>query len=93
MAPSEVERLAVVEEQIRGLRDDVQALVGEQGRTRERLHSLESTTQGMAKIAEGRAEEAARQAVSTQRWIRVLTLVVAIAGVLGPLVYANLGAH
>ena len=93
MTPSEGERIAVVETEVRGLREDVQQLTSEQQRTRQRLHSLEATLQGVVKTAQGRGEEAARIASQTQRWIQVLTLVVAFAGVIGPLIYAGLSHH
>lgn len=78
-----------METEVRGLREDVQQLAREQERTRQRLHSLEATTQGMAKQAVGRAQEAAQAANRTQRWIQILTLVVACAGVVGPLIYGG----
>ena len=93
MAPSEGERLAVVETEVRGLRDDVQALTVEQERTRQRLHSLESTTQGLVKMSAGRAQQAAAQAARTQRWVQILTLVVAIAAVVVSIVVGLHGAH
>ena len=93
MAPSEGERLAVVETEVRGLRDDVQALTVEQERTRQRLHSLEGTVQGVVKTAAGRAEEAARSAARTQRWVQILTFVVAFAAVVVSIIVAVHGGH
>lgn len=82
-----------METEVRGLREDVQALTEEQQRTRQRLHSLEATLQGVVKTAQGRGEEAARIASQTQRWIQVLALLVALAGVVGPLIYSGVAHH
>lgn len=82
-----------MEEQVRGLREDVQALASEQGRTRQRLHDLEATTRGAAAQAVGRAQEAAIQAARTQRWMQILALVVALAGVVGPIFYSGVIHH
>lgn len=89
--PSEGERIATVEEQVRGLRGDVQELTAEQARTRERLHKLEGTTAGMVKEAAVRAQVAADAAQKTQRWIQVLTAIVALAGIIGPFIYTGAG--
>lgn len=89
--PSEGERIATVEEQVRGLRGDVQELTAEQARTRERLHKLEGTTAGMVKEAAVRAQVAADAAQKTQRWIQVLTAIVALAGIVGPFIYTGAG--
>ncbi len=89
--PSEGERIATVEEQVRGLRGDVQELTAEQARTRDRLHKLEGTTAGMVKEAAVRAQLAADAAAKTQRWIQVLAALVALAGIVGPFVYTGAG--
>lgn len=89
--PSEGERIATVEEQVRGLRGDVQELTAEQARTRERLHKLEGTTKGMVTEAAVRAQVAAAAAQKTQRWIQVLTAIVALAGIVGPFIYTGAG--
>lgn len=89
--PTDGERIATVEEQVRGLRDDVQELTTEQGKTRERLHKLEATTAGMVKEASVRAQVAADAAQKTQRWIQALAALVALAGLIGPVIYAGIG--
>jgi uncharacterized protein YlxW (UPF0749 family) len=81
----------VIEERIGDLRGDVQALTTEMERARKRLHNLEATNAGLVKAASVRAEIQAAQAQRTQRWIQVLTLAVACAGVVGPLVYSGIG--
>jgi hypothetical protein len=90
--PAEGERIAVVEALIGELRGDVQAMTLEQERTRKRLHSLEATTQGVVKAAQAREALQAEQLARQMRWIQILTLIVAAAGVIGPLVYSG-AAH
>lgn len=90
--PSDDARLAVLETLLGELRGDVQAVAGEQDRARRRLHSLEATTQGLVRAAEAREKLHAEQLARQLRWIQVLTLIVAAAGVIGPLVYSG-AAH
>ena len=81
----------MIEERIGDLRTDVQALTTEMERTRKRLHDLEGTTSGLVKAAQLRAEIQAAAQQRTMRWVQILTLAVAAAGVIGPLVYSGVG--
>jgi len=89
MPVPEGERIAKVEEKIQGLREDVQALTTEQERTRQRLHSLEGTTAGLVKTASVRAEVAAESSRRVERNVKILSALVALAGIVGPLVYTG----
>lgn len=73
------------------LRGDVQALTDEVARARDRLHKLEGTTSGLVLTAKVRADVAAENAAQQVRWLRLLTAVITVAGVIGPLVYAGVG--
>lgn len=89
--PTDGERLATVEAVLQELRGDMSAFTNEQHRTRERLHKLEGIT-GLMVNAEKRQRETLE---NRQRRIEVrlqlLTVVVAVAALLGPVIYHYLG--
>lgn len=91
MTPTDGERIAVVETEVRGLREDVQGLTREQERTRQRVHALEATTNGFVKLSEGRAQQQADDSARLQRWVKVLTFVVAAAALIEPLILHGRG--
>jgi biopolymer transport protein ExbB/TolQ len=86
----EGERLARLEEQVRGVREDMAELVAELGRGRQRLHKLEG---GQAVILA--SQDAARKEVERRQkrleWrLQILTVVIAVAAVVAPIVSAIL---
>ena len=84
-------RLGVVEEQIRGLREDAGEIKTELGRTRDRLHTLEKTTASL--VLEGRAKREADRSSQKRLEVRlqILTFVVGVVGIIVPLL--TLAAH
>jgi len=79
--PTDGERLATIEQVLRDLRGDVGDLRQEGGRTRERLHAIEATARGLALVQTQRIEQQERQWSALARRLRVLSVVIALAGV------------
>lgn len=80
------ERLARLEEQVSGVREDVIALTEEVQRGRKRMHNLEGFA---AMFAEQQKENRRKEADQYRRLelrISVLTLVVGLAAVVSPIV-------
>jgi hypothetical protein len=69
-----------VEEQVRGLREDVAAMTAEFDRTRKRLHTLESTTQGMVKLEQASREITLQRQRGIEIRLQILTFAVAFVG-------------
>src|SRR5207249_854920 len=92
VSPIEGERLAVIEQMIRDLREDIDAMKTEQVRTRDRLHKLEGTTAGLVQEARTRSVLQEESSRSVMVRLQVLTVVVAVAALGEPLLY-HLGPH
>lgn len=78
-------QLARIEEQARGVREDVQELTAEMNRTRGRLHDLEGTT---AMFVEAQKENRRREEAQYQRLalrMQVAAVIVAVAAVVVPI--------
>lgn len=78
-----------MEEAIRGVQEAIADTLDEMQRTRSRLHSLEATAQGLELMNKQRETERRKRDLSLARWIQILTLVVALTGVIGPLIYSG----
>lgn len=61
-------------------------------RLRKRAHDTEGTLLGVVNEIKYRNEERARAEQKQMRWIQFLTLIVGLAGVIGPVVYTG-AAH
>ena len=89
--PTDGERLATLEAEMRELRNDVRERIVEEQRTRDRLHKLE----GIAGTLVDEMKIARRQEKDQYRRLEVrlqaFTAVVAVAGIVGPLIYAGVG--
>ena len=83
---AEGERIAKLEEQVRGVRRDIGELVAESTRARKRLHDLEGVAQAFmdAQAVNRRQEERQYQRLGIR--IQVLTIVVGMAAVVAPIV-------
>ena len=74
-----------MEEQVRGLRDDVAAMTAELERTRNRLRNLETTTQGLVKIDQASREVAHEQQRKIALRLQYSMAAVAVIAVLSPI--------
>lgn len=82
---TEGERLATVEAVLRELRDDVHALGNEIQSARTRLHNLEGISSTFLAWQKDARDKEAAQYRRLGRWIGVLTVVVALAALVEPL--------
>ena len=85
MSESDGVAIARLQEQIRGVREDVAAIVDEQRRTRTRLHNLEGIAQTYvdAQKVNRRREEAQYRRLELR--LQVLTVVIGVAAVVAPI--------
>ena len=86
--PTAGERLATVEEQVSGLREDVAAMTAELERMRKRLHTLEATTGGLVKLEQASREITMERQRALEIRLQILTFVVAFVGTLLAVVVA-----
>jgi hypothetical protein len=86
----ERERLATLEEQIKGLREDVSAMTAESSRTRTRLHELESTQRGLVLQAEAEKAGVSYRQRRLEVRVQVLTAVIAAGALIEPFLYASI---
>lgn len=89
--PTDGERLATVEAILQELRGDMSTFTEEQHRTRERLHKLEGITGLMVNAEKRQRETAAARQRRIEVRLQVLTVVVAVAALLGPFAYHFFG--
>lgn len=85
MPERELERLARLEEQVRGVREDIAELVAEAQRGRVRLHNLEGIAGSFVDIQKENRRKEADQYRRLELRIQVLTLIVGMAAVLAPI--------
>ena len=87
MLGTELERLARLEEQVRGVRKDVNELTSETQRARKRLHDLEGIAGALADANTARHHEAVKRDKRMGIRIQALTAVVAGAALFEPFLY------
>lgn len=83
---TEGERLARLEEQIHGIRDDVSALTAETARARDRLHKLEGASSLAVEAAKINRRNEAAQYRSLGIKIALVGLALALAAAVSPVV-------
>ena len=76
-----------MEEQLRGVREDVSELVAESQRNRRRLHDLEGVTGALVSADTQRKRDDRRKQERLEIRLQVLTAVVAVAAVVEPFLY------
>lgn len=84
---TEGERLATLEAVLREIRDDVDELRDEWQRARARLHNLEGISNTFLAWQKDAREKEAAQYRRLGLWIGVLSVVVALATIVEPLLY------
>lgn len=78
-------RLAAVEEQVRGVREDVAELRDESRRSRDRLHSLESTAASLVQVQHERLRHEDRRDRKRDRQLQRIAVLVAFVAVVEPI--------
>lgn len=81
-------KIARLQEQLQGVRDDVSELVAEGKRTRTRLHNLEGFAAAYLDVQRENRRSEARQYRRLESRLQVLTVVIALAAVVVPIVVA-----
>lgn len=79
--------IARLQEQLAGLREDVQAMTAEQARTRTRLHNVEGLTGALVDAAKQRAQETENRQRRIEVRTEVLAVVVAVAAFIQPFIF------
>lgn len=87
----EGERIAALEQQIIDLRHDIADRKHEEERTRDRLHKIEGTMGMLVDVQKQARLQEARQYRRLEVRLQAMTIAVAVAGIIGPLVYAGVG--
>lgn len=85
--------VGVLEERLRGVREDVTELVMEQGRIRTRLHNLEGVASAFLEAQRVAREREERQYRNLEVAVKLLGLVVACAAVVVPIIVAILATR
>ena len=85
---SEGAHLARLEERVEGIRSDLGEINAELARTRKRLHDVEGVTQAFMDMQNVNRQKEARQYRRLGVQIQVLTIVVALAAIVAPIVTA-----
>ena len=80
-------RLARLEEQVSGLREDASDVKGEMQRTRKRLHDLEGLAGTLVDQERARIQATRAQQEAMRVRLQVLTVVVACAALFEPFLY------
>ena len=83
-------KIARLQEQLQGLRDDVTELVAEGKRTRTRLHNLEGFAQAYLDTQTSARRSEQRQYRRLEVRVQVLTVAVGLAAVASPIIVAIL---
>lgn len=83
-------KIARLQEQMQGVRDDVTELVEESRRTRTRLHNLEGFAQAYLDTQKANRRLEQRQYRRLESRLHVLTVAIAIAAIIVPIVVAYL---
>jgi hypothetical protein len=84
---TELERLAIVEQMLRDVRDDIHNLEAEMKRTRDRVHKLEGSTAGLVQVQRERNAQQDHAAKRVQLRLQLLTAVIALAALGEPFLY------
>jgi hypothetical protein len=87
---SEGARIARLKERVNGVREDMTELVAEQLRHRTRLHNLEGISAAFIDQQREARRAEARQYRRLERNLQVLTVVIAIAAIVTPILIALL---
>lgn len=93
MPDSEGAHIARLEERVQGVREDVAELVAEVQRHRKRLHDLEGIAQAYMDTQKVHRQREAQQYRRLGIQIQVLTVVVALAAIVAPIVTAVTLGH
>jgi len=83
----EGERIATIEAELRGVREDVQALTVETERARRRLHDLEGSTRGLLELNKQQRQGTADRQRRLEVRMSLLTAAIAVAAFLEPFLY------
>jgi predicted nuclease with TOPRIM domain len=80
----EGERLVRVEEQLKGVREDLKELTAEQRRTRDRIHKIEGLQAMLVDVNKQRQGETEKRQHRLEWRLQVLTVVIAVAAIVVP---------
>lgn len=86
MPNSDATLIAVLQEQVKGVREDVTELVAETQRTRKRLHDLEGLAQAQVEAQRLQRQHLDDRQRRTEVRMEVLSVLVAVAAIIVPIV-------
>lgn len=86
--PTDAERLATIEQVVRDLRGDIAERKHEEERTRKRLHDIEGLLSMMVETTKEQRRGVDVRQRSLEVRMQVLTVVVGLAALIEPLLYA-----
>lgn len=93
MPDSEGAHIARLEERVAGVREDLAGIVEEAKRTRTRLHNLEGFTQAYLDAQKMNREAERKQYRQLMTRLQILAVVVAVAGIVVPVVVVLVVPH
>ena len=85
--------IARLQEQVKGLREDMQDFSNESGRTRTRLHNLEGAVQAFADVQKRAKQDTENRQRRIEVRMEVLSVLVGVAAIAIPLITTFIPGH